>query len=82
MSKLNDRQLVGGPQDGAMVTHGAAVWSNPMPRTIYVGPKWLGDGYSAWSREWSERFPCRYDAVDDGYKFVGTAPPPLRENQK
>ncbi len=45
-----------GPQDGAKVKR----IGEAMPVTIYVGPKWLGDGFAAWSREGSERFPCRY----------------------
>ncbi len=56
MSVTEVRELSGGPQDGAMVK---AV--GDLPATIYVGPKWLGDGFAAWSRELSDRFPVRYD---------------------
>lgn len=48
--------LVNGPQDGARVTIGAGM----LPPEIHVGPKWLGDGFAAWSREACERFPCVY----------------------
>lgn len=51
--------LVGGPQDGSRVTLG----SRKLPGVLYVGRKWLGDRFSAWGYERSERFPyCyRYD---------------------
>ncbi len=48
--------LVGGPQDGAKV-RGVP---DRVPSTIYVGPVWLGDGFSAWSRTPSDRFPANY----------------------
>lgn len=57
-------ELCKGPQDGAKVKRIGAV----MPQTIYVGSKWLGDGYAAWSTERSSRFPVRY--VMDAFKFV------------
>lgn len=52
--------LIGGPQDGVKVrrTGGLPLW-------VHVGPKWMGDGFAAWSRAPSERFPARY--VWDGY---------------
>lgn len=56
-------QLVGGPQDGAKVSQIGAT----MPQTIYVGPKWLGDGFAASSAERCKRFPVCY--VMDGSKF-------------
>lgn len=55
--------LIGGPQDGGKVK---AV-GGEIPQTIYVGRKWMGDGFAAWSSEPSERFPCCY--VLDGYEF-------------
>ena len=59
-----DHELIGGPQDGGYVTRGV-----PMPKTIYVGPKWLGDGYVAWGEELCERFPVRYVANSNGRHF-------------
>lgn len=56
-------ELCKGPQDGARVKRIGDV----MPQTIYVGSKWLGDGYAAWSRERSSRFPVCY--VMSGFKF-------------
>ena len=64
---MNDQvvfELVGGPQDGAKVHRVGPT----MPQTIYLGPKWLGDGYAAWGVELCDRFPCCY--VMDGFKFV------------
>lgn len=63
-----EAELVGGPQDGGRVH---AVGGH-IPQTIHVGPKWLGDGYSAWTSSGpSKRFPAKY--VFDGcvYKFRG-----------
>lgn len=54
--KLNEAELVGGPQDGAKVKAAGGIF----PRAIYVGPKNLGDGFAAWSDEGSERFPAAY----------------------
>ena len=42
--------LYGGPQDGILVH-----CVGGLPPTIYVGSKWLGDGYAVWSREPSEK---------------------------
>jgi hypothetical protein len=61
------KELVGGPQDGAKV-HSVG---GEIPQTIYVGPKWLGDGYAAWARERSDRFPCCYVLDVSVYKFRG-----------
>lgn len=55
-------ELVLGPQDGAKV---AAV-GGQIPKTIYVGPKWLGDGCAAWGRERCDRFPECYIMQCDG----------------
>lgn len=57
-------ELVGGPQDGSRVTIGSG-W---LPRVLYVGRKWLGDGFAAWSSEQSEMFPCCYQF--DGRSFA------------
>jgi hypothetical protein len=46
--------LVRGPQDGAKIT-GVGI-----PEVVYVGRKWMGDGYAAWGREQSNRFPEAY----------------------
>ena len=56
--------LYWGPQDGAKVKQVGEY----MPQRIFVGAKWLGDGYAAWSREYCERFPCSY--LMEGGKFV------------
>jgi len=56
-------ELVRGPQDGARVTSGSG-W---MPTTIFVGRTWMGDGFTAWGRAYSERFPLKYDY--DGVNF-------------
>jgi hypothetical protein len=61
-------ELVGGPQDGARICR----TGYPLPLTVYVGPKWMGDGFAAWSDEPSERFPAKY--VNDGggqFLFAG-----------
>lgn len=64
MTHIQEAELVGGPQDGAKV-HAVG---GRIPQTIHVGPKWLGDGYSAWTSGGpSDRFPARY--VLDGYKY-------------
>jgi hypothetical protein len=55
-------ELVGGPQDGGKVH-----FSADTPEIIFVGPKWLGDGFVAWSRGLSKRFPAKY--VYHGGKF-------------
>jgi hypothetical protein len=52
--------LVGGPQDGASVKG----VGGHLPDKVYVGPHWLGDGFAAWSREYSKRFPVCY--ANDG----------------
>lgn len=54
------RILVLGPQDGAKVC------GQDMPEMIFVGPKWLGDGYASWGRERCDRFPAGYVLCDDG----------------
>jgi hypothetical protein len=56
--------LIRGPQDGAKVKRIGEV----MPDTIYVGRKWMGDGYAAWSSEPCDRFPCCY--VMNCYRFI------------
>lgn len=48
--------LIGGPQDGARITAGGGV----LPLRVHVGPKWLGDGFAAWSRSPCQRFPAYY----------------------
>ncbi len=61
---MQDGILVGGPQDGARVTIGGG----ELPQRLYVGPRNLGDGFAAWSREACERFPAAYE--DDGGAYV------------
>jgi hypothetical protein len=70
-----------GPQDGAKIRSGSGVY----PPVLYVGPKWLGDGFAAWSRKGSKRFPARYRLVSNEhpggfvYKFDGYAIPSPQE---
>lgn len=64
---VQEAELVGGPQDGG---HVKAV-GGEIPQTIYVGPQWLGDGFSAWSADECQRFPCCYILDADKYKFRG-----------
>lgn len=55
---ITKAELVYGPQDGARVCTGSEEVA--LPEVLYVGPKWLGDGYAAWGRKQSKRFPCCY----------------------
>jgi hypothetical protein len=57
--------LVGGPQDGARIKGVGGV----LPRRVHVGPKWLGDGYAAWSQTACERFPALYE-YDGRTKYI------------
>jgi len=54
--------LVLGPQDGAKVKP----VGNHVPMQIFVGPKWLGDGFVAYGLERCDRFPCCYIMQTDG----------------
>lgn len=63
MSREAECTLIRGPQDGAKVTYGSDEGLAGMPLTLFVGRKWLGDGYAAWSREASDRFPAEYARV-------------------
>lgn len=65
-----DFELRGGPQDGAKVRQ----VGGDIPATIYVGPKWLGDGYAAWGCERCDRFPCRYVMESGVFHFKGAQP--------
>lgn len=58
-------ELLGGPQDGGKVPE----IGGTIPATIYVGPKWLGDGYVTWGRVRSDRFPSRYDKDQAIFRF-------------
>lgn len=53
-----EKTLVGGPQDGGKVRRDGE--GSKLPDSVYVGPKPLGDGYSAWSDKKSTRFPACY----------------------
>lgn len=66
-SGVQEGQLYGGPQDGARVRIGGGL----LPVALYVGPKWLGDGYAAWSREAGPRKPARYVWNGDRFHFTG-----------
>jgi hypothetical protein len=59
--------LYGGPQDGARVTVGGGT----LPPAVHVGPRWLGDGYAAWSRDPSTRFPAAYRYGGAAFNFAG-----------
>lgn len=64
----SDALLYGGPHDGAKVRMPGG---GLLPVVIFVGPVWLGDGFSAWSAERCERFPVRYEQSIRGvFKFV------------
>lgn len=63
----HERALVGGPQDGGQVCRSGY----PLPATVYVGRKPLGDGHAAWSSEPCERFPAKYAAAGDVFRFSG-----------
>ncbi len=52
----SEGELKGGPQDGAKVK---GVGGN-LPSCLFVGPRWMGDGFAAWGREQCERFPVCY----------------------
>lgn len=63
-----DVRLRHGPQDGSKVR----VDFDPVPEMVWVGPKWLGDGYSAYTRFGpSKRFPAlyRYQSEKGFYQF-------------
>ena len=64
MMPPEEGDLIGGPQDGSKVRI-----SGGLPLCVYVGPKWLGDGYSAWSRKPSKRFPARYTWAGAGRAY-------------
>lgn len=59
-------ELSGGPQDGARVHPVGHRLADP----IHVGPKWLGDGFAAWSSEACERFPAQYRFDHASGKFA------------
>lgn len=66
---LVESVLIGGPQDGATVK---AV-GRSLPKDLYVGPRHMGDGYAAWGREASARFPMHYRLAGSIYQFQGNA---------
>ena len=68
--KAIEYELVRGPQDGAKVQKVYPAF--PMPKAIYVGKVWQGDGFASWSTKWSLRFPCRYELDGNKFFFVGT----------
>lgn len=62
-----ERQLVGGPQDGGLVRKSGDTCL--LPDTIYIGPKPLGDGYVAWSDELCKRFPVEHQRSGEVFVF-------------
>lgn len=60
-------ELIKGPQDGGKVRNSTSLSAL---LTIHVGPKYLGDGWVAWSREKSKRFPACYTRCHDWDHFV------------
>lgn len=64
MLSVKESRLSGGPQDGARITDPGG----NLPERVHVGPKWLGDGFAAWSDEPCPRFPAVYEW--DGRKHV------------
>jgi hypothetical protein len=72
-----DGELIGGPQDGAKIrSSGGDVF-----HAVYVGPKWLGDGFAAYSSGGpSGRFPALYVHEGSGrYYFRGYRKPRCEE---
>lgn len=64
--------LIGGPQDGGYIRFSKGEFYP----VVYVGPKWLGDGFVAYSHvEPNKRFPCMYAHEGKGcYRFHGWRP--------
>lgn len=66
-TKLRELELVGGPQDGAKVRP----VGGEIADVIHVGPKWLGDGFSAYTNGGpSKRFPSRYVRYGHSGRFL------------
>lgn len=60
-------ELKGGPQDGSRIVAYIGV-GDSIPTVIHVGPKWLGDGYSAYTTDGPcKRFPARYEFNGNEY---------------
>lgn len=76
--KSNDSELVGGPQDGGKVTIGG---SSPVPDVVFLGPKWLGDGYAAWSRVRGATKPAMYVRKDGRHYYTTTIEPLTGANE-
>lgn len=69
-------ELIGGPQDGGKInTH--TMTDGTLP-TIFIGPRWLGDGFVAFSRESCDRFPIRHDFDGQSYRFVNQESEPTQ----
>lgn len=77
-----DYRLNGGPQDGARVR----LPTRRVPVFIWVGAKWLSDGYAAYTTDGPcERFPCEYEEnTQGGYEFrrYVMEPPPNRQEKE
>lgn len=59
-------QLVGGPQDGARVV----MYTDAVKPVVWVGPRWLGDGASAFTTDGAcARFPAEYRYDGGNYRF-------------
>jgi hypothetical protein len=67
MSTYLSIDILGGPQDGSKISMQVGYVAS----RIWVGPKWLGDGFSAFTKDGpSKRFPIELVYEDGKYKFV------------
>jgi hypothetical protein len=67
---MRETVLCGGPHDGQRVKG----VGGPLPPSIFVNPKSLDDGYAAWSRTRSERFPHEYAHRNGKAGYIYVAP--------
>lgn len=59
--------VVGGPQDGAKIR----MYTTDIKPRVWVGPKWMGDGFSAFSSGGpSDRFPIELTFRAGAYRFT------------
>lgn len=60
---MNEFILNGGPQDGAIVCR----INGMIPNVIYVAGSYADERHSSWARDWSNRFPARYEYVEKNH---------------